>query len=147
MAQLGSFRRASDLKALTQAGSPICTSISVTANKPTMIRMGLMPPSRSADSKVKRGTPETGSLPTNASMRPMQAAMTPRSKEPPDRPAMTDRPRMPSEKYAAGVKASAMRARLSVASTSTARPNRPPYRPDISEMPSASPALPWRAIS
>ena len=82
-----------------------------------------------------------------AIIRPMKAAMQPFSSEPPDSPAITDRPSTPSEKYAGGVKASATCARLSVASTRTARPNSPPHSPEISEMPSASPARPCCAIA
>ena len=63
MAQFGSLSRALLLSALAHGGSLICTSISVTANRPTIISSGLMPPSRSGSPKVKRGTPLTGSDP------------------------------------------------------------------------------------
>ena len=98
MAQSGSFSFAFDLATLTHSGSPICTSISVTANKPTMTRIGFTPPSKSAEPKVKRGTPDIGSLPIQAIIKPISAAITPLISEPPDRPAITDKPRMPSEK-------------------------------------------------
>ena len=98
IAQSGNFKRACECRALAHGGSVICTSISVTAKRPTMTRMGLTPPSRSAEPKVKRATPETGSEPMKAMLKPMHAAMLPRMSDPPDSPAMTDRPRMPSEK-------------------------------------------------
>ncbi len=98
MAQLGNLSLVDALPPLAQAGSPICTSISVTANKPTMIRMGFTPSNKSSEPKVKRCTPETGSLPMKAIIKPMHAAIKPRINEPPDNPAMTESPKMPKEK-------------------------------------------------
>jgi hypothetical protein len=40
---------------------------------------------------VKRGTPETGSVPTVATSRPRQAATTPFSSDPPESEAITER--------------------------------------------------------
>ena len=98
MAQLGNFKRVEPLPPRAQGGSPICTSISVTANKPTITKMGFTPSNKSSDPKVKRCMPDTGSLPMKAIIKPMHAAIKPRSKEPPDKPAMTDKPKMPKEK-------------------------------------------------
>ena len=147
IAQLGNFSRASRASAFAHGGSLICTSISVTAKRPTMTRSGLMPPNKSGSPKVNRGTPDTGSEPTIENIRPITAANSPLISEPLDKPATTEIPRMPSAKYAGGVNAKATIASGLVATTSTNRPNRPPTSPAISEMPSASPARPWRAIS
>ena len=57
-----------------------------------------MPPSRSGEPKVKRATPETGSVPTVAIISPMMPASRPFSSDPPERPAMTERPSTPSAK-------------------------------------------------
>src|SRR3954447_9579179 len=64
IAQLGSLSLALLLSALAQGGSLICISISETANRPTIINSGLMPPSKSSWPNVNRGTPLTGSEPT-----------------------------------------------------------------------------------
>ncbi len=101
-----------------------------------------MPESSSGLSNVKRVEPETGSVPTLATIRPNMPAISPFSIDSPDNAAMTLRPRMPSAKYAAGVNASAIVDNRSVRRTSATRPTRPPMTPEYSEIPSASPARP-----
>ena len=101
-----------------------------------------MPESSSGLSNVKRGEPETGSVPTLATISPNMPAISPFTRDSPDSAAMTLRPRTPSAKYAGGVNASAIVDNRSVRSTSATRPTRPPTKPEYSEMPSASPARP-----
>jgi hypothetical protein len=71
---------------------------SVSANSPTMTSTGSMPLRRSGTPKVKRVTPEIGSVPTVAIIRPITAAARPFTSEPPVIEAMTERPRMPRPK-------------------------------------------------
>ena len=63
-----------------------------------MTRMGPNPSMRLTEPKVKRLTPEMGSLPTVASIRPSTPGISPFSSEPSDREAITLSPRMPTAK-------------------------------------------------
>ncbi len=96
--QSGSLRRAARASTFAHAGSIACTISSVTAKRPTITTIGRMPPRRSGEPKVNRATPETGSVPIVAIMKPMIPAISPFSSDLPDSPAMTLRPSTPSAK-------------------------------------------------
>ncbi len=63
-----------------------------------MIRIGGTPESSSGLPKVKRLTPETGSVPTVAIIRPTTPAIRPLTSEAPESEAMTLSPSTPSAK-------------------------------------------------
>ena len=78
--------------------SPDCWSSSLTANRPTITRIGFTPDSNSGMPKEKRLTPETGSEPTVAIISPTIAAASAFSRDPPASEAMMLRPRTPTAK-------------------------------------------------
>ena len=138
----GNRTRAAALDGRLHAGSPVWRNNSLTAKSPTMTRIGAMPSSSSARPNVKRDTPETGSVPTVATMSPRSPAANPFRIERPARDAITLRPSTPSAKYDIGVNARARFASGRVRSTSINNPINPPITPEYSEMPNASPPSP-----
>ena len=89
-----------------------------------------MPSSSSGRPNVKRGTPETGSVPTVATMSPSSPAARPFRIDRPARDAITLRPSTPSAKYDIGVNARARFASGRVSITSINKPTNPPITPE-----------------
>ena len=95
-----------------------------------MTRIGATPSSRSGCPKVKRGTPETGSEPTVATIRPSKPAARPFRSDGPASEAITPRPRTPRAKYDIGVNRSARSASGRVNAINTSKPTKPPMTPE-----------------
>ena len=97
MRKLGSFTLVSPF-GFCQSGRPDWTSSSLTANTPTITRMYSMPPSSSGRPKVNRVTPDCGSVPTMAIIRPRMPVIRPLTSMPSASVAITLIARMPSAK-------------------------------------------------
>ncbi len=78
--------------------TPLRVINSVTANSPTMTKIGAIPSRRSGEPKVKRLTPDIGSVPMVDTIKPNVAAAKPFNSDLPVCDAISDRPRIPRPK-------------------------------------------------
>jgi hypothetical protein len=100
----------------------------------------------SVSPKVKRVLPETVSVPTVPAMIPKQAIMSERVIEAPVRKLSTTMPMHMREKYSGGPNLSAKLASGGAIRVRPTIPIVPAMKEAKADMPSAAPALPWRAI-
>ncbi|MCY1543571.1 hypothetical protein D9M68_793960 [compost metagenome] len=97
--------------------------------------------------KVKRSSPELTSTPISPSNRPSRVIASALSRSPWASTTAATRPSSISEKYSAGPKRNA-NSESGVAAAATSRIARlPATNEPIAAMPSAAPALPWRAMA
>ena len=113
-----------------------------------MTRTGSTPSKEIRHAEGEAVTPEIGSVPMVEIIMPTIAAARPLISEPPDIDAMTLRPSNPKREIDHRLEGQGDASDSgSVRRMSITSPNRLPTTPDMSEMPSASPALPCRFIS
>ena len=96
--------------------------------------------------KVKRASPVTGSRPIVPTIRPTSAIISDLTSEPPVTLLRTINPNTMSEKYSAGPKTSAARARGGAHKTSPKIPIVPATKDPMAQIASAGPALPFWAM-
>jgi hypothetical protein len=121
-------------------------STSVIAKSPMITAMKSMPPSSVVVPYAKRREPDMGSSPTSAINAPSAAALSPFTREAPDRLTTTLNARMTRPKYSGGPICSAKSASGGAKKLSPTSPSVPATKEEIAAIASAGPARPWSAI-
>ena len=129
------------------AGVTMARMISATANTPTRAGTTSMPPSRSAEPKVKRGTPPGFSMPMQEISRPSSMLATAFTGEERATRVAHIKPRKASQKYSKVEKLSATSASAGAMITSDSVPAIPPMALNQTPAPSASSAWPLRVMA
>ena len=120
--------------------------ISAMPNTPIATVTNPMPSESSEMPKLYRATPEFTSVPTRPSSRPRMTIAIALMSEPCASTTAAIRPSTISEKYSVGPNLSATSASGGAKSAITIVATQPAKNEPIADMPSAGPALPWRAI-
>src|SRR5690242_3988273 len=129
------------------SGVSIARITCATANTPTSAGIGSMPPSRSVEPNVKRGTPPGFSMPMQETSKPMNMpAMAFTGEERATNVAHIN-PSSASQKYSKVENDSAISASGGASSISEAVPAMPPMAENQTPAPSASSASPLRVMA
>ena len=120
--------------------------ISAKPNTPIATETKPMPSESSETPKLKRATPELTSVPTRPSSRPRITIAIALMSEPWASTVAAISPSTISEKYSAGPNFSATSASGGANKAMITVETQPAKNEPIAAMPSAGPALPWRAI-
>ena len=120
---------------------------SETPKRPIAIGTSSRPCARSRDPKVKRATPDMGSIPTVLSASPSATMTAARTSDEPVSRESTKSPSTQSEKNSGGPKRSAVDASKGARNARPRIPNDPATKDPIAATNKAAPARPRRAIS